>query len=207
MPDTGIDSATLYLLIEEIIRGYLSEIFLFVQMFAIISSRKRKHDSLVSNYSMIDKIPDQVKHLHRMVGFNNVDCILNLRMDRNTFGRLCTLLRVLGGLSDGKYVSVEEQVATFLGILAHHKKNRVVGFDFRRSGQTISYYLHKVLKAILKLHGILLVKPEPVQEDCDDPRWKWFKVIFVILLIKISFHTTCYKKIAIYPFTCSYRVV
>ena len=40
-------------------------------------------------------------------------------MDRNTCGRLCQLLRHIGGLKDDKYVIVEEQVAIFLGILAH----------------------------------------------------------------------------------------
>lgn len=108
-------------------------------------------------------------------------------MDRNTFGRLCGLLRELGGLEDRKYVTVEEQVATVLGILAHHKKNRIVGFDYWRSGQTVSYYLHKVLKAVLLLHGILLVKPEPVSEDCTDPRWKWFQVYCVPFAVSIFF--------------------
>lgn len=85
-------------------------------------------------------------------------------------------MRDLGGLVDEKYVSVEEQVAMFLGILSHHKKNRIMGFDFCRSGQTISNYLHLVLIALIKLHNILLVKPQPVADDCTDPRWKWFKV-------------------------------
>ncbi|XP_057796936.1 uncharacterized protein LOC131012967 [Salvia miltiorrhiza] len=96
-------------------------------------------------------------------------------MDRNTFARLCLLLRDLGGLTDGRYVRVEEQVAIFLSILAHHKKNRVVRFDFFWSSQTVSRFVHAVLKAILKLHVILLVKPEPVPEDCTDSRWRWFK--------------------------------
>lgn len=46
------------------------------------------------------------------------------------------------GLTRGKYVSTEEQVAMFLSVLAHHKKNRVVKFKFRRSGQTVSHYIH-----------------------------------------------------------------
>lgn len=108
--------------------------------------------------------------------FTDIDCISNFRMDRNTFGRLCLLLKQLGELKEGKYVSVEEQVALFLGILAHHKKNKVVRFNFLRSGQTISSYVHVVLRAIMKLHSLFLVKPVPIQEDCNDPKWKWFKV-------------------------------
>ncbi|XP_042029930.1 uncharacterized protein LOC121776835 [Salvia splendens] len=124
---------------------------------------------------MVPKMPDQVKHLSRLVGVTDVDCINNLRMDRNTFGRLCLLLRQISDLSDGKYVKIEEQVAMFLGVLAHHNKNRIVSFTFLRSGHTVSRYLHAVLNAIIKLHVILFVKPEPVPDDCTDSRWKWFK--------------------------------
>ncbi|KAL8508172.1 hypothetical protein ACS0TY_018665 [Phlomoides rotata] len=70
---------------------------------------------------------------------------------------------------------VEEQVAIFLSILAHHKKNKVVKFKFLRSGQTVSHYVHLVLGAVLELHCILLAKPVPIPDDCTDPRWKWFK--------------------------------
>ncbi|XP_057776921.1 uncharacterized protein LOC130995585 isoform X2 [Salvia miltiorrhiza] len=140
-----------------------------------MDKRKRKRTDEVETYSMIQRIPDQVKRLNRMVGVTDIDCIENLRMDRNTFGRLCLLLRQLGGLTDGKYVSVEEQVAMFVTTLAHHQKNRIVSSNFWRSGQTVSHYLHVVLRGILKLHGIFLAKPEPVAEDSNDPNWKWFK--------------------------------
>ncbi|XP_042055891.1 uncharacterized protein LOC121800386 [Salvia splendens] len=125
--------------------------------------------------TIISRMPTQVKHMDRLVGVTDVDCVDNLRMDRNTFGRLCQLLRHIGGLKDGKYVLVEEQVAIFLGIVAHHKKNRIAKFDFWRSGQTISHYVHRVLNAILKMHTLFLVKPDPITDDCLDPRWKWFK--------------------------------
>ncbi|XP_057779737.1 uncharacterized protein LOC130998326 [Salvia miltiorrhiza] len=49
------------------------------------------------------------------------------------------------------------------------------GGSLLHSFETISRYVRTVLKAILKLHVILLVKPEPVPNECDDPRWKWFK--------------------------------
>ncbi|KAL8547285.1 hypothetical protein ACS0TY_006855 [Phlomoides rotata] len=63
----------------------------------------------------------------------------------------------------------------FLSILAHHKKNIVIKFDFRRSGQTVSHYVHIVLRAVLSLHTLFLVKPTPVTDDSTDSRWKWFK--------------------------------
>lgn len=136
------------------------------------STLTRKSKSLTKSYGMIRKMPYQVSHLNRMVRISDSDCILNIRVDRNTFERLCQILRELGGLSDVRYVSVEEQVVVFLSILAHHKKNRVVGFSFQRSCQSISNYMHLVLRVVIKLHGIFSVKPTPVLEDYVDPRWK-----------------------------------
>ncbi|XP_042027070.1 putative nuclease HARBI1 [Salvia splendens] len=46
-------------------------------------------------------------------------------MDRNTFGRLCRILRDRVGLVDQRQVTVEEQVAIFLCALVHHKKSRI----------------------------------------------------------------------------------
>ncbi|KAL8520363.1 hypothetical protein ACS0TY_011050 [Phlomoides rotata] len=71
-------------------------------------------------------------------------------MDRNAFGTFCLLLKNLGDLVDGKHVSVEEQVVMFLSILAHHEKNRVIKFSFMRFGETVTRYVHLVLKSILK---------------------------------------------------------
>ncbi|CAN0919271.1 hypothetical protein LINGRAHAP2_LOCUS31353, partial [Linum grandiflorum] len=41
--------------------------------------------------------------------------------------------------------------------------------------ETISRHIHRVLRAILRLAPILLCKPQPVPENCDDFRWKHFK--------------------------------
>ncbi|XP_075490887.1 uncharacterized protein LOC142529279 [Primulina tabacum] len=55
------------------------------------------------------------------------------------------------------------------------KKNRLIGHDYLRTGQTISTHFHEVLGSVLKLHTILLVKPSPVDETCTDETWKWLK--------------------------------
>ncbi|KAK3226099.1 hypothetical protein Dsin_005961 [Dipteronia sinensis] len=47
-------------------------------------------------------------------------------MDRNAFAMLCDLLKTRGGLLDDGNVTIEEQVATFVNILAHHNKNRSI---------------------------------------------------------------------------------
>ncbi|KAG6513475.1 hypothetical protein ZIOFF_023805 [Zingiber officinale] len=116
-----------------------------------------------------------MNHLHRIIEIGDVQCVLNLRMNQNTFARLCYLLTHVGGLVESRYVCIEEKVAMFLSILAHHKKNRVAGHDYIRSGHTISTHFHEVLRSILLLHPILLVKPSPVDHSCTNEPWKWFK--------------------------------
>ncbi|KAK3228681.1 hypothetical protein Dsin_000562 [Dipteronia sinensis] len=96
-------------------------------------------------------------------------------MDRRTFAVLCELLRGTGRLKIDGLVSVEEQVCMFLYILAHHVKNRTIHNRFQRSGETVSRYFNSVLCAVLQLHNILLISPDPVHENCDDEKWKWFK--------------------------------
>ena len=139
-------------------------------------------------FSRLQRIPTQVRRLTRLVEISDQACIDNLRMDRNCFGRLCVLLREQGGLVDGRFVKVEEQVAIFLCVLAHHKKNRVVKFEFWRSGQTVSHYVHVVLKAVIKLHELFLAKPVPVDDQCQDWRWKWFPIWTKYMCIS-NFHS------------------
>ncbi|KAL8465097.1 hypothetical protein ACS0TY_034553 [Phlomoides rotata] len=102
---------------------------------------KRKHDY---KYRMIKRMPNQIRELARLVGGHHSECLDNLHIDRIAFGRLCSILRNRGGLVDGKYVSVEEQVSMFLGILAHHKKNQDVKYDFNRSGQNFDMYPYRM---------------------------------------------------------------
>lgn len=40
----------------------------------------------------------------------------------------------------------------------------------------MSSYFHVVLRSILKLHPLILVKLVPVDENCSNDTWKWFKV-------------------------------
>ncbi|XP_061363984.1 protein ALP1-like [Gastrolobium bilobum] len=96
-------------------------------------------------------------------------------MNTYTFQVLCSLVRVKGKLKEDGLVSIVEQVAMFLHILAHHAKNRVIKFKFQRSGETVSKYFNLVLKCVLRLQEILMKLPDPVSENCTDDRWKWFK--------------------------------
>ncbi|KAL8457778.1 hypothetical protein ACS0TY_035598 [Phlomoides rotata] len=126
-------------------------------------------------FSLVDRIPSQITNMRDLVEVSDDDCKKMLRMDRVAFVRLCSLLQTAGGLNNSKYVTAQEKVAMFLSILAHHTKNRSVMFQFKRSGQTVSKYFHHVLRAVLKLHSLFLVKPQPIPDDSTDPRWQKFK--------------------------------
>ncbi|KAH6796886.1 hypothetical protein C2S52_021440 [Perilla frutescens var. hirtella] len=85
------------------------------------------------------------------------------------------MLETIGKLKATRTHAVDEQVAIFLYILAHHQKNRTMKTNFLRSGETISRYFNKVLNAVLRLQGHLLKAHSPVREDSTDEKWKWFK--------------------------------
>ncbi|KAF7800846.1 protein ALP1-like [Senna tora] len=70
---------------------------------------------------------------------------------------------------------LDDQVAIFLHILAHHVKNRVVQFEFQWSGLTVSRHFNSVLNSMMLLVDELFKQPEPVPEDSTDERWKCFK--------------------------------
>ncbi|KAK9078046.1 hypothetical protein SSX86_002103 [Deinandra increscens subsp. villosa] len=119
--------------------------------------------------------PERKEYMHRLVYESDETCLHQLRMNRATFVSLCNMMETGGRLKASKYLEVDEQVAIFLYVLAHHVKNRVVKFYFRRSGETISKYFNKVLNAVIRLESELFKKPEPISETSTDERWKWFK--------------------------------
>ena len=79
-----------------------------------------------------------LQYVNGLIRESDRKCIDHLRMDRHTFFKLCSMLRTIGRLDDSKYVPLEEQVALFLNILAHHTKNQIVHDAFKRLGWTIS---------------------------------------------------------------------
>ncbi|CAL5417530.1 unnamed protein product [Camellia sinensis] len=121
----------------------------------------------------------QIDHLNRLVNDSDINCHDQIRMNRRTFMLLCGLVRSVG-LSDSKYVVLEEQVAMFLNVIAHHTKNRKIKFNFMRSGQTVSKHFNNVLKAVLRLHGLLLKKPEPIIANCTNDRWSYGTYVKVL---------------------------
>ena len=124
----------------------------------------------------LDRLQAQIANINRLVRTSDETCIEQLRVDRRCFMHLCQLVESRG-LTHSRNVPLEEKVAMFLYVLAHHHKNRVIKHDFCRSGQTVSKYFNDVLKAILRLQGELLHTPEPITEGCTDRRWNKFQVI------------------------------
>ncbi|KAL6495191.1 hypothetical protein OROGR_030617 [Orobanche gracilis] len=116
-----------------------------------------------------------MRNLNRLVRDSDILCRNHLRMDRKAFNTLCEMVRDIGGLKGTRNMSLEEIVAIFVYIVAHHKKNQTITGYFYRSGESVSRQFHSCLKAILKLHVELLKKPSPITDDCGDDRWKYFK--------------------------------
>ncbi|KAL8505112.1 hypothetical protein ACS0TY_016353 [Phlomoides rotata] len=85
-----------------------------------------------------------MRNMHDLVMVSDHDCKDQLRMDRASFHKLCGLVRTFGGLKSSRNISVEEKVAMFLSILAHHIKNRCVKYHFKRSGQTLSKHFNQI---------------------------------------------------------------
>ncbi|KAL8488377.1 hypothetical protein ACS0TY_024598 [Phlomoides rotata] len=126
-------------------------------------------------FTILDRIPAQMRNISFLCEVSDIDCRDQLRMDRATFQKLCFILQSVCGLKSSSRVGVSEKVAMFLSILAHHTKNRCVKFAFKRSGQTVSKHFHAVLNIVLRLHAMFLVRPQAICKDSDDPRWGKFQ--------------------------------
>ena len=87
--------------------------------------------------------------VHELVYKSDGTCVDQLRVNRLAFTNLCTMLENKGGLRASRYLQIDEQVAMFLHILAHHVKNIVIKFQFMRSGETVSKYFHNVLYSVI----------------------------------------------------------
>lgn len=79
------------------------------------------------------------------------ECVSELRLSKPSFDLLCSMLKNRGLLMDTREVTVEEEVATLLHMLAHGVRIRTMATRFFRSGETISRHFHHVLNAILSI--------------------------------------------------------
>ncbi|KAL8515294.1 hypothetical protein ACS0TY_014130 [Phlomoides rotata] len=153
-----------------------------------LTQRGRVRNVRRRKYTVLDKIPAQMRNMHDLVMVSDDDCKDQLRMDRASFHKLCGLVRTFGGLKSSRNISVEEKVAIFFSILAHHTKNRCVKFRFKRSGQTVSKHFNQVLNCVLSLQYMFLVPAQSVDENTSDPRWAKFQVVSELWIV----HTLMY---------------
>ena len=82
-----------------------------------------------------------------------------LRMEIASFFGLCNLLKAKRLLYNALHVSVEKQVTMFLHNVDHNMRNKIIGVNLLRSGETVSQYFHHVLYAIGELQGKLTQPP------------------------------------------------
>ncbi|XP_022849781.1 uncharacterized protein LOC111371843 [Olea europaea var. sylvestris] len=116
--------------------------------------------------------------LTRMFGMSDRIFHDLFRMKIAPFQSLCAHLRTYG-LVDNRSVKVEEQVAIFLNTVGHDHRNRIGSFMFFRSGQTVSYYFHRVLQACLGLYKDVVnnatIHNSPHQKDKVKPWFQYFQ--------------------------------
>jgi hypothetical protein len=94
-------------------------------------------------------------------------------MRRAPFFNLCNLFRERKMLRDTIHSSVEEQVSTFLHVVGHNQRFRVIHQNFRRSMETVSRYFREVLYALGELRGEFIRSPssQTPQKIRNSPRW------------------------------------
>jgi hypothetical protein len=82
-------------------------------------------------------------------------------------------------------VSIEEQVAMFLKFVGHRWTNRSVGFEFLRSGETVSRYFNAVLDALCVLSRDIIVmrttETHPKISTSPGRFYPYFEVIYIYI--------------------------
>lgn len=95
------------------------------------------------------------------------------------FFKLYEMLQKLRRLKSTRKLLVDEQVTMFLYIISHHLKKWVIKYHFK-IWKIISKSFHNVLNAVMHLQGVLFKKPKPILVNFRDPKWKWFKVNWLL---------------------------
>ena len=132
---------------------------LLSMMALIIQTRKRKHDARrigITYGPMEERDRIRLEYLNNKIWKDDTTCLNMLRLNRDKYFRFCKLFRDRGLLKDTIHLCVEQQVGMFLNTVGHNLRNRLVGTKFDRSGETVSRYFNKVLRAICELRGELI---------------------------------------------------
>ena len=105
------------------------------------------------------------------------------RMYPNIFLKLCNLLREKTSLTDTRYISLEEMVASFLLVVGQNSRYCYTRDTFKRSKFAISENFHKVLQALNQISPSFMATagpgtPHKIKESTRF--YSYFKVHFLI---------------------------
>ena len=128
-------------------RRLLAAIALCLASYTYLLNMQKRDREAVTYGPMLDRDISRETRLNRLYNGTEAHCISELRMRKNVFHMLCQSLRSRGLLMDTLNVTVEEQVAMFMHAVGHKWSNRAIGFEFIRSGETVSRYFNEVLDA------------------------------------------------------------
>ena len=147
---------------------------MLVHMCAIVILSRNKRVGRIGGWGdqILERANVRVVNNNQMIWMDDISSINNVRMDRRAFRKLCDMLHIHGGLRPFKNMEMDEMLMSFLHVLAHHAKNRVVARQLAQSGESIRRNFNAVLHVVLHLHCVLFKKPEPIHENCTDERWK-----------------------------------
>lgn len=104
------------------------------------------------------------------------------RMYPNIFLKLCNLLREKTSLTDTRYISLEEMVASFLLVVGQNSRYCYTRDTFKRSKFAISENFNKVLRALNQISPSFMATagPETPHKIRESTRYyPYFKVHFV----------------------------
>lgn len=108
------------------------------------------------------------------------------RMYPDIFLKLCNLIRGKTGLTDTRYISLEEMVASFLLIVGQNARYIYTRDTFKRSKFAVSENFHKVLRTLNQISPSFMATAGPgiPQKIRENTRfYHYFKVFITILYI------------------------
>ncbi|CAL5381683.1 unnamed protein product [Camellia sinensis] len=102
-----------------------------------------------------------------------------LRMNKDAFATLVSMLKRTQFLRDNPQSELEEQVMKFLHIIGNNLRNRTIKFFYRQSGEAVSRHFHQVFKVIISLEDIFLKQLDgfncPPEIGNNPKYWPYFK--------------------------------
>lgn len=121
----------------------------------LLNVRKRLREGVTYSPIALRDVERDAR-LKRLFNGTEANCVSELRMQKAIFHKLCGHFISRGLLVDTLHVTIEEQIAMFMHIVGHKWSNRSVGFEFYRSGETVSRYFNAVLDSLVSISKELI---------------------------------------------------